>query len=395
MKSATQQRVQIENLLSSNIPAALTPRRRIEPERIICKIISLDELLGGGLALGALTEFVGYPGSGRTTAALAYVRAVTEAGGVCAWMDAADALDPESAAANGVVLERLLWVRCGPSSQAGSRRASAAQQSAQSPSDLSQCQPRHAGGGSPHPRSEGKDMSEAIRSMLHSQDGPYDKQVRQEKRAIGTPGAPNRPLAYRSEHREEQVNSDRLPPRRGENLAIAARCAESPPRRSATLPANQHLSISQPPSHNLPGPGTSPWKTLDHALRATDLLLQAGGFTVIVLDLANMPPEFAWRIPLATWFRFRAACERTRVSLLLLTQHPCARSSAEAVVRMQPGSMEAQSKVITRTLYRATTERSRTYEARVVPMRKPPQSERMASTPKGQWVSHAAWMETR
>jgi recombination protein RecA len=133
------------------------------------------------------------------------------------------------------------------------------------------------------------------------------------------------------------------------------------------------------------------WKLVDQALRATDLLLQGGGFSAIVLDLGSVPPEIAWRIPLAMWFRFRAACERTRISLLLLTQHPCARSSAELVVRLDPGSMEAEGLVMTGIRYHATTERSRSRESdRVVPIRKPPQSER-----PGQWKSEAAWARMR
>jgi recombination protein RecA len=135
-----------------------------------------------------------------------------------------------------------------------------------------------------------------------------------------------------------------------------------------------------------------PWQAVDQALKTTDLLLQAGGFSAIVLDLGSIPPEIAWRIPLATWFRFRAACERTRVSLLLLTQHPCARSSAELVVRLEPGSMEAENRVMTGIRYHATTERSRSREdaPRVVSIRKPPQSER-----PGQWKSEAAWARMR
>ena len=36
----------------------------------------------------------------------------------CAWVDANDAFDPESAAANGLALRQLLWVRCGDGSAA-------------------------------------------------------------------------------------------------------------------------------------------------------------------------------------------------------------------------------------------------------------------------------------
>ncbi len=38
-----------------------------------------------------------------------------------------------------------------------------------------------------------------------------------------------------------------------------------------------------------------------HALEATDLLIQAGGFGLVVLDLGDTPPETARRIPLASW----------------------------------------------------------------------------------------------
>lgn len=81
-----------------------------------------------------------------------------------------------------------------------------------------------------------------------------------------------------------------------------------------------------------------PWSRLDQALRAMDLVLQAGGFGTVVLDLSDVAPEFVSRIPLATWFRFRTAAERTRAALLLLTQHPCAQSSAEVVLRTQLGA---------------------------------------------------------
>jgi recombination protein RecA len=237
-------------------------------------------------------------------------------------------------------------------------------------------------------------MPEAISAMLRAHGGLYDKEARRNKRAIGTPGAPNRPLTqrtgHRSENREEQVNSDRLPPRRGESLVLAPRCVETQPRRAAVLSCDERMlpqSYARAPLRT----AVSPWQALDQALRATDLLLHSGGFSVIVLDLGSVPPEFAWRIPLATWFRFRAACERTRVSLLLLTQHPCARSSAEMVVRLQPGRMEAQGNVMTGIRFQAATERSRSYQetARVVPIRKPPQPERA-----GAWRSHAAWIRT-
>ena len=69
-------------------------------------------------------------------------------------------------------------------------------------------------------------MPEAIPAMLHAHGGLHDRQIRREKKMVGTPGAPNRSLSRPSEQREEQVNSDRLPARRGDNLALASRCVE-------------------------------------------------------------------------------------------------------------------------------------------------------------------------
>jgi hypothetical protein len=75
-----------------------------------------------------------------------------------------------------------------------------------------------------------------------------------------------------------------------------------------------------------------PWQRLEQALRATDLLLQAGGFAALVLDLGNTAPQHGCRIPLATWFRFRQAADRTRCSLVVLAREPLAQSSAAVVL---------------------------------------------------------------
>ena len=402
MKNAAILREQIEETLNARISEALSPRERTQPKQTPCGIAAIDALLHGGMPAGALTEFVGEEGSGRTTVTLAYVAALTKSGNVCAWIDVADALDPETVAANGVDLERLLWVRCGSRQQESPQPGSEFQPNAFSSNQMEALgtQPRHAGGGTPS-QPEGREMPQAISSLLHAHGGLYDQQIHRERKVVGTPGAPNRPLYQKSEDREEQINSDRLPPRRGDNLTIVSRCAEPQTRHTPDSLSAECLSLKPLKSleplkpSKLISVGTragSSWQALDQALRATDLLLQSGGFSAIVLDLGSTPPEFAWRIPLATWFRFRAACERTRVSLVLLTQHPCARSSAELVVRMAAGSMEAQHKVMTGIQYRATTERIRSQErdSQVVPIRKPPQSER-----PGEWRSEAAWAQTK
>ena len=81
-----------------------------------------------------------------------------------------------------------------------------------------------------------------------------------------------------------------------------------------------------------------PWSRLDKAIRATDQILQSGGFRIVVLDLASVPPEQAHRIPSATWFRFRRAAQESDAIFLLLTQVACARSSALCVLDCSAGA---------------------------------------------------------
>ena len=85
------------------------------------------------------------------------------------------------------------------------------------------------------------------------------------------------------------------------------------------------------------GAGVSVWGRMEQAMRVTDLLLQGGGFSAIVLDMGSLAPEQVSRIPLATWFRYAAAAERSRACVVLLTQHGCSKSSAGLVLRLSAG----------------------------------------------------------
>src|SRR5947208_1386557 len=69
------------------------------------------EALCGGLPGGRVTELAGAPSTGRTGLACAIAATATRAGETIAWVDPADALEPEAAAAAGIALARLLWAR--------------------------------------------------------------------------------------------------------------------------------------------------------------------------------------------------------------------------------------------------------------------------------------------
>jgi len=175
---------------------------RPAPEMVPTGIPALDGLTGG-LPRGCLTEICGSASSGRSTVLLAALAAGTRRGEFCALIDASNALDPQSAAAAEIELERLLWVRCG------------------------------------------EDSSTLRAKQRHT------------------------------EHCLEQV------------------------------------------------------------LRATDLLLESGGFGLIVLDLADLPPQSARRIPLTTWFRFRRAVENKPTILLVIEQQPIAGSCSSLLLQLQ------------------------------------------------------------
>src|SRR3979490_3331954 len=53
------------------------------------------------------------------------------------------------------------------------------------------------------------------------------------------------------------------------------------------------------------------WQDIEQALRATDLLTQAGGFGMVAVDLSDVPTHTVRQVPLNAWFRFRRAVEDT------------------------------------------------------------------------------------
>src|ERR1051325_7299391 len=58
---------------------------------------------------------------------------------------------------------------------------------------------------------------------------------------------------------------------------------------------------------------------VERAFKSTDLLLYAGGFGLVVLSLADVPPVTLRRIVSTWWFRFRRAIEDKPTVLLVLT----------------------------------------------------------------------------
>jgi hypothetical protein len=104
----------LEDLLRARrLQAEAPPLRGEGPRtaRLPTGLGAVDNLTGGGLPRGQLSEIHGPASSGRTGLALAFVAQTTGRGALAAWLDPADRLDPAAAEATGADLTRLLWLR--------------------------------------------------------------------------------------------------------------------------------------------------------------------------------------------------------------------------------------------------------------------------------------------
>lgn len=182
---------------------------------------ALDARLLGGLPRGHLSEIVGGVSTGRTSLAWAWLGAATARGEAVALIDTFDRFDPASAAACGLDLSRLLWVR-------------------------------------------GQALSK-------------------------TGGA---------------VDPAWLP---------GARTVE--------------------------GPGTMLERTIDRALKALNLVLQARVCTAVVLDVADVPAAGLRRIPMTTWLRVQRVIEGSDTACLLVAPMPLSRSAAGVTINTADGHM--------------------------------------------------------
>ncbi len=109
-------RAAIESLLRArklDLTLTTAPERTaVPPDRLApLGCADLDRALGGGLRRGHLSEIVGPVSSGRTMLMTQALAAATGRGEVAAIVDASDTFDPAGAAARGVDLARVLWVR--------------------------------------------------------------------------------------------------------------------------------------------------------------------------------------------------------------------------------------------------------------------------------------------
>ena len=75
------------------------------------------------------------------------------------------------------------------------------------------------------------------------------------------------------------------------------------------------------------GEGGAVDRAIDRALKALNLVLQAGGFAVVAIDLADVPVAALKRLPFTTWLRVQRTVEGSETACVLIVPAPIARSA--------------------------------------------------------------------
>ncbi len=109
--SAPHSRAYLETLLQQRRLDTTLTERLPETGRMETGVPALDAQLQGGLPRGHVSEVAGPRSSGRSRLLLTLLTAATQRGEVAAWIDTVDRGDPALAAAAGVRLSQVLWIR--------------------------------------------------------------------------------------------------------------------------------------------------------------------------------------------------------------------------------------------------------------------------------------------
>jgi recombination protein RecA len=74
---------------------------------------------------------------------------------------------------------------------------------------------------------------------------------------------------------------------------------------------------------------------LEQAFKATDLLLHAGGFGLVILDIGDIAGADARRIISSWWYRFRRTVEDRPTVMLVISEEACTRSCAALALELK------------------------------------------------------------
>lgn len=79
-------------------------------------------------------------------------------------------------------------------------------------------------------------------------------------------------------------------------------------------------------------------KSLDRAVKALNIVLQAGGFGLVVVDLGEVAANTIKRLPYTTWVRLHRVIEGSETACVLIASEPITRSAGGVTIQMSFGS---------------------------------------------------------
>jgi hypothetical protein len=99
-------------------------------------------------------------------------------------------------------------------------------------------------------------------------------------------------------------------------------------------------------------------RALDRAVKALNLVLQAGGFGLVAIDLADVPAIALKRLPFTTWLRVQRTIEGSDTACVLVVPEPLARSAGGLTLTL-----------VARTSWAGAADRSRRIDRLDITMR--------------------------
>jgi hypothetical protein len=96
---------------------------------------------------------------------------------------------------------------------------------------------------------------------------------------------------------------------------------------------------------------------LENAFKAADLLLHAGGFGLVILDLGDVAGKDARRIISSWWYRFRRTVEDRPTVLTVISEEACTRSCAAVTLELNGAAEWSRGKLLRHNAIRAKRQR--------------------------------------
>jgi hypothetical protein len=96
---------------------------------------------------------------------------------------------------------------------------------------------------------------------------------------------------------------------------------------------------------------------LENAFKAADLLLHAGGFGLVILDLGDVAGKEARRIISSWWYRFRRTVEDRPTVLAVISEEACTRSCAAVTLELNGAAEWSRAKLLRHNAIRVNRQR--------------------------------------